>query len=195
MGTRYAYEILIPRTSVETLIESVMRHVVDQDARRLLTNSQFDFEAEVCGEVCLTFLFTPDDSIPDFIRIDPRSDPATNRVAVGCVWSSINRGDRYALFEATAASSNISSAFLDSPKIRAVFLQIAQESEALLLAFDDERCSRALVWPLKARTREFDIDEFCNDEGKMDIDQYGSWLLSENEHLSLNRADDRVRGE
>jgi hypothetical protein len=112
------------------------------------------------------------------------SDPTTGLVAIECVLSSIDCGEQYALFEASAVRSNMSVAFRESPSIRTIFLQIAQLSNALLIAFFDGRCDRALIWPREARTREFDINDFCNESDLLDVDRYGSWLLSEYERLS-----------
>jgi hypothetical protein len=50
MGLRYAYEVLIPRASVDTLIESVGRHVADGEEYRRFSTSRVNPEDENGGQ-------------------------------------------------------------------------------------------------------------------------------------------------
>lgn len=190
MGIDYSYEIVAPREATVRLVETLAAHVVPDDADRLLsaareaperlmTVAQRD-QYEAHG-LCLSFLFTPDERIAEYGGnggSDWLSDPTTDRVAVGCVWSSLRWGDRFALFRGTAATTGMSLLFESSPNIRTTFARIGREAGALLVAFDDECGDLVGVWPQSGRSGVSVVSELVRDsECELRVDTYCKAVL------------------
>src|SRR5213076_2857582 len=74
-----------------------------------------DLESRLSGrgseDICLTFLFPSDEHLVAHGSVAQSDDPQTGRLAIGCVWSWIRCGERYGLFRATAATSDMSRLF------------------------------------------------------------------------------------
>ena len=187
MGLDYSYEIIASREAAARLVESLAAHLVSSDAERLLTASRESAEGLMANvrreqyearDLCLSFLFGSDERIAEHGGIDGMSDPATNRVAIGCVWSKFRCGDRFVLFSATAATSAMSRLFESSPSIRAAFTQIGREAGALLVAFDDEQGALVGVWPCTQRMGACVLDEMVRDaDFELLVDPYCTAVL------------------
>ncbi|ADG67777.1 hypothetical protein Plim_1947 [Planctopirus limnophila DSM 3776] len=187
MGIDYSYEIVAPRKAVIRLVESLASHLVPDDADRLLSAVRKAPERLMAvarrgqyetHDLCLSFLFAPDDRIAEHGGNDRLSDPVSGRVAIGCVWSSLRCGDRFALFRGTAATSGMSHLFESSPNIRAAFTKIGQDAGAWLVAFDDEQDDLLGVWPHARRMGEGVVDELVRDcEYELRVDEYCDAVL------------------
>lgn len=167
MGIDYSYEIFAPCDSTVQLVQSLAVHLLPSDADRLLSAVGEDparliecvrrIDCEVypgCDLFCLSFLFAPDDWVIEYGESHRcLSDPSTGRVRIGCVWSSLQCGERFMLFRGTAATNDMSLLFKSSPNIRSTFTKIAQDAGAWLVAFDDESGDLLQVWPQKQPVR------------------------------------------
>jgi len=196
MGLRYAFEIVTDRTSIESLIRVIAKHLEPKGRTRLLAAAKVsserimeviqrdDLESRLFEkgneEICLTFLFPSDERLVAHGSVAQSDDPQTGRLAIGCVWSSIRCGERYGVFRATAATSEMSRLFAHSQSIRETFLGIAKEAGAALLLLDDEQEPRYGIWPREGRlTSTLNPEEFPDPfPDPLDIDRYCSALLA-----------------
>lgn len=191
MGLNYSFEIIAPRDSVARLVEALAAHLVPDDAGRLLDAVREDpgrlmsvvrrgshEAARGRGELCLTFLFEPDDWFAKNGWADHLDDPATGRVAIGCVWSSLRCGDRFVLFRGTAATTSMSQLFEQSPNVWEIFARVGREARAALVAFDDEEDELVGVWPRQGRAGACVVDSFVLDEVyQLRVDPYCEAVL------------------
>jgi hypothetical protein len=188
MGLDYSYEIVCKRSSVTLLVQVLAKHVRAEDADRLLSAvretpdrlmelARRQEYGEAC-DLCLSFLFEPDEKIILYQKEHALYDPITRRAAIGCVWSSFEYGEHYALFCVKAATSDMSRLFESSPNVRAAFIRIALEAGALLLAFDDEQGDLVGVWPLARRAGICVVDDLPHgSEPASRVDLYCDALL------------------
>jgi hypothetical protein len=182
MGLSYSYEIITPLDATTRLVESLSAHLVPDDAGRLLSAVRasperlldvIKRESHESHELCLSFLFPTDEYIAAHGGIERLSDPASGRVAIGCVWSSLKCGNRFALFRGTAATSGMSRLFESSPSVRATFTRIGQVAGACLVLFDDEQLDLVGVWPRTGRMSSRAVDESGQDYAReVQVDQY-----------------------
>jgi len=187
MGRKYGYEIIAPRKAVTRLVESLAAHLVPDDAGRLLSAVRaspegmlevIKRESHESHELCLCFLFPTDEHIVAHGGVERQSDPASGRVAIGCVWSTVKCGDRFALFRGAAATSRMSRLFESSPSVRTTFARIGQDAGAWLVAFDDEQLDLIGVWPSTGRMSSCTVDEPGREcEHEVQVDQYCGDLL------------------
>jgi len=164
MGLDYSYELIALRGRTKQLVSALLTHLVPKDHDRLLaalgsgdekllqTVQRDDLESMLFEKgydsLCLAFLFPSDDHLKEYGGIEEFADIEGNRVAVGCVWGSLEVGNNYIRFTATAATSSMSRLFEKSPSIRKTLTQIAKDAAADLLIFDDESDGNVLaVWP------------------------------------------------
>jgi hypothetical protein len=160
MGLDYSFEIIAPRDSVARLVEAQAAHLDPYNAGRLLDAVRDDpvrlmsvvrRDSYEHADLCLSFLFKPDDQFAKNSWADHLDDPATGRVKIGCVWSSLRCGDRFVLFCGTAATTSMSRLFEHSPNIWETFARIGREAGAALVTFDDEQGELVAVWPRRGR--------------------------------------------
>lgn len=90
--------------------------------------------------------------------------------SIGCIWSTIVTGQRFAMFTATAATSHMSDLFRESPSVRTVFTEIASESGCRVALFDDEQPEVIVFWP--EGPRRIWIDHPWNDYFDFEVDGY-----------------------
>lgn len=190
MGLNYAYEIIAPRALASRLFEALAPHLVPEDAARVLESvrraeapeqltalarCKDDLPGE---EICLCFLF-PEEPGMAKCGVDAHSDPVTGRVAIGCVWTSLQCGERFVLLRGCAATSDMSRLFESSASIRAVFSQIGSEAGALAVTFDEEDWEVIGVWPASQRMGASIVDEAVSDPetGALWIDGYCEVVL------------------
>ena len=199
MGLDYGFEIIAPSDSAPRFVEALAAHLIPDDAARLLAavredprrvvglarrDGEFDFA------LCLSFLFEPDECISEYYATHHSADPARGRLAIGCVWSGLHVGDRFLLFRATAATSAMSLMFQHSPNAREVFLGIAREAGALLVAFDDEEDELLVIWPRQGRLGAHILEDFLDDELQSRADPYCEAVLSAAESGPVGQAAD-----
>jgi hypothetical protein len=196
VGIRYAFEIVTDRTSIESLSQAIAKHLEPKDRTRFLAAAKvsservmeviprddLEFRLSEMGneDICLTFLFPPDESVVAYGSVAKLDDPQTGRLAIGCVWSWIRCGERYGLFRAAAATSGMSRLFEQSQSIRETFVQIAKEAGASLLLLDIEQDKCLGIWP-----REDELASLANSGevsdpliDPLEIDRYCSALLA-----------------
>lgn len=58
--------------------------------------------------------------------------------SIGCVWTHVVTGERYAVIQFTAATSDMSRLFERSQNIRAIFVNLAEKSKVLAMQLDTE---------------------------------------------------------
>jgi hypothetical protein len=196
MGLRYAYEIVTDRTSVESLITAIAKHLESKGRNRLLAAATISsvkimeviqrddlesgFAEKGFDDLCLTFLFPSDERLIAHGSLADFDDPQTGRLAIGCVWSRIRCGEKYGLFRATAATSEMSRLFDESPSVRDTFIRIAKDAGAALLLLDDELGKNLGIWPREGRlASSVNLEELSYPlVDPVEIDQYCSALLA-----------------
>lgn len=195
MGLDYAYELIAERQSVDRLIRAVCEHLAPNDRTRVLgvlgsgladvmDHVQRDRDVERhlyergVKDICLSFLFAADEHLTEYAKEFPLA-PVDGRVRVGCVWTSVECGSRFALVRATAATSAMSLLFEYSTNVRKTFSDIGQSGGALLVTFDDERQDLVSVWPCQGRfAPSGEPESFEDDKCKSKVDGYCADLLA-----------------
>ncbi len=190
VGIDYAYEIITRREDAGRLIQALAEHVVRDDTNRLLaacgTEPDQAFSRIVLNrherpdDICLSFLFPPDDFIVNYGPVELLNDPSTGRLAIGCVWTQLRFGPRYGLLTATAATTGMSHLFQESPNIRSAFSEIGLQSGAIVVAFDDEE-DITCVWPagMGGKAPSYCDSDYEGEEPPFDIniDRYCTRVL------------------
>ena len=128
MGLDYCFESIVRRDSIGQFAAALASHLTPDDGNLLIDALRRDPERlmelaklpdfEKYSQLCLTFLFEPDESIDDYEANYRLSDPVTGRVAVGCVWTSFYLGGRFVRSRFTAATSAMSIVFERSSNVR-----------------------------------------------------------------------------
>ncbi len=152
-----SFEIIAPRSNAEQLVRSVSEHLLEEDKAKLwraLENEpeqiMQDIEREE-GEddrlVCMEFLFPPDEGLKAFEEeYGLPGDPATGRIAVGCIFTSLSFGKHYVEFQAASLAGSISELFLCSPSVRGSFIEMAKQVSSAVLVFCDELSDDKVLW-------------------------------------------------
>jgi len=201
MGLDYSFLVMTPAARVDPLLESIAPHLAQEDQARLRAafpwSPSIDQHSEWLGEppardrrgicklqrsseevgdsYCFTFHFPRDALLTEYERsclIRPR--PSNPWVAVGCVWCSIQAGDAWAVFEGTAATSDMSRLFEGSPSVRATWLRIFKEAGATALFFDSEDLERwTLIHPTLGQVARPDAELYeLEDSAHLNTDAY-----------------------
>lgn len=189
MGLDYSYEIVTTHAGAENTLRVLTRHLHPDDRDRILDALGHGItEFEKCvqrntryenGYLCLCFLFPPDEALSASSDLLDYED-ATGRVALSCVDLTLRLGEKYVLLRNTAVTTTMSLLFAQSPNIRETFRQIGQESDALLVTFDDEQDDALAIWPHEKRLgtsyfTEWEADEDADDTPP--VDRYVPRLL------------------
>ena len=165
---------------MDTLLREVAASVTARDRDRLLARTPFEPESalrdlrrdefERGSGVCLAFLVEP---TPEVVAYRAGTEVAIERglIPVGCVWTSLRVGERFAYLSATAATSPMSRLFAGSPAVQGVFTGIASRAACRAAYLYDESQHYHLLWPRRRTVEppaeeEFlladdNIDEFC----------------------------------
>ena len=194
MGLDYAYELIAERQSAERLVRAICEHVAPDDRTRLLgvlglgsadvmehvsrdDDERWLFERGV-KHICLSFLFAADEQLTEYAKESPLA-PVDGRIQVGCVWTSIECGSRFALVRATAATTTMSWLFERSASVRKTFGEAGRAGGALLVTFDDEQADFTSAWPLRGRfAPTAERDTFEDEELKLKVDAYCADLVA-----------------
>ncbi len=188
MGLCYAYELIAELQSADRLVRAVCEHLVPDDRTRLLDAlglgmadvmervQRDDFERQLFArggkDICLSFLFAVDEHLTQYANESSLAS-VDGRVQVGCVWTSVECGNRFALVRAIAATTGMSLLFERSTSVRKTFIDAGQSGGALLVTFDDEREDFVSVWPLRGRFGPAgERDSFEDDELELKVDAY-----------------------
>ena len=201
MGLDYSFVVVSPTDRVNILLRTISGYVSAEDSSRLQAAlpwtpsidrfSQWRGQApardrrgfsnlpryphEVGDNRCFTFLFPPDDFLVDYERLCssmPRT--ADGRVAVGCVWCCLSAGEALAVFNATAATSDMSRLFERSPGVRSLWSKISIEATTTALLFDFEDIDRwELLYPRSEQVPRLDEEYYELEDGyNLNIDAY-----------------------
>ncbi|MDD5059453.1 MAG: hypothetical protein PHQ60_16470 [Sideroxydans sp.] len=156
-----SFEIIAPRRSAGELVRAVIAHLAEEDRARLQRALDIGTEQimrnvdrngcesrEDAASLCLTFLFAPDAPLRAFeLDSELPSDPATGRVAVGCLWCDFYLGAHYVQFCAVAPVSSISELFFESQSVRDSFIDMAKQTPGATLVLGDDWLDRYdLIW-------------------------------------------------
>jgi hypothetical protein len=177
MGVRYGFTILTEASRVDALLSALAEALEPTGAARLraalpwrpLVEERLDWGGTLeharrgiagfsTGERgdCLSFRFDLDAEVRRYLRSSPGPPDS-----IGCVYTTLDVGERYAVMTATAATSGMSRLFARSRGVNATFARIATRARALGLFFDDERDHDALVaWPGASRRVPFVLPLF-----------------------------------
>lgn len=115
-------------------------------------------------EMCLTFLFEPEDLL---MSLDTSDGLLENKISIGCIWTGFKIGTEYLIMTASSATSGMAAIFEESTNIRNLFIKIAQESSAELLLFLDDWNQSKPIWQQKNTHKNYtnparnDVDMLC----------------------------------
>lgn len=130
------------------------------------------------NDYCLTMRFKRDKAIREYearYNIYGRHDT----IMLGCIWTSVYAGNRFAAIKSTAASTEMSLLFLRSPGIKKTWTDLAKVMGAVALFFDQEEGDEwDLFYPANRKVMRPDddaywiddgliVDEFCQDAVRM----------------------------
>lgn len=176
MGLHYSFDIIADRQAVDTLLREVAASVTARDRDRLLACTPFAPETalrdlrrdefERGSEICLAFLVEPTPEVAGY-GAETGVEPERGLVGVGCVWTSLSVGKRFAYLTARAATSVMSRLFAASPAVQAVFTGIASRAACHAAFLYDETEQYHLLWPIQ-RTVELPFDDPFLQENDID---------------------------
>ncbi|MCA9616064.1 MAG: hypothetical protein H6721_08730 [Sandaracinus sp.] len=169
MGIRYAFSILTEATRVDALLEALAEVLAPANALALraalpwrpLVDERLTWGDEVTRgrlgvagigtpdvhDACFSYVFREDAEVQRYLRTMPGSTGS-----VGCVYTRLEVGERFACLTATAATSGMSRLFAASRGVSATFERVAVRARAFAVLFDDESDHDvSLVWPGEAR--------------------------------------------
>jgi hypothetical protein len=158
MGLDYSYEFITATDQLGRLHQAVAAYLPEQSRRRF---------AYVTGDhaPCLTFRFASDGALARYTQ-----SAATELVEVGCLYVSRSIGLRHALLRATAATTDMSLLFEESPSVREAMRDIGRAAGALCVLLDRETDQYAQLWPEQRQISlashagvvpEDDVDAWC----------------------------------
>jgi hypothetical protein len=180
MGLDYSFNLITERQAVDALLREVAASVVATDRDRLhacmpstpetaLRDLRRD-EFERGSDICLSFLVEPS---PEVLKYDATlgAEPVNGSVPIGCVWTSLLIGKRFAYLRAVAATSDMSRLFAESNAVQGVISRMASNAGCYAAYLDDETERYHFIWPTR-RTFEWaddidyhledSVDTFCN---------------------------------
>lgn len=148
-----SFDIVAPRGSAAQLVRAVAEHLVAADRARLLRaldtgveqlmgrEARNDYDSRLDCDLCLTFLFPPDEPLRVFqseSQFAGDADAAAGRVAVECSWSGLDFGEYFVKFHATSFIWDICNLFFVSSSVLDSFIDIAKQTLGATLArYDD----------------------------------------------------------
>ena len=183
MGLRYSFDIIADRQAVSALLRKVAASVTARHRERLLACTPFTPETalrdlrrdefERGSEICLAFLVKPTPEVVAY-GVGLGTEAERRLVPVGCVWTSLRCGERFACLSATAATSDMSRLFAASPAVQDVFTGIASRAACRAAYFYDESEHYRLLWPTQRAIESPPEDDFPEDQ----IDGYCAAVLA-----------------
>jgi hypothetical protein len=179
---RICFFLIITRADrIDALLACVAKGLCPQDRQRLLAALPWVPSTDrMCkwqgGEGLIRDRF----GVANLARIDcehERSCPIQvepqdlHKVAVGCVWCSLRAGDRWAVFQATAAASSMIELFERSSSIHSFWSGVCVQAQAAALLFDAEGCEWQLLHPRRTPLPRLDGEGFeLEDDCHLNID-------------------------
>ena len=180
MGLRYSFDIIADRNAVDALVLEVAASVTSRNRDRLLACTPFLPEAalrdmrrdvfERGTDICLAFLVAPTSEVVSY-SAGSGAESERGLVPVGCVWTSLRAGERFAYLSAAAATSPMSRLFEASPTVQSVFTGIAARAGCRAAYLYDESERYRLLWPSRRAVEpppdedefllEHRVDDFC----------------------------------
>lgn len=91
-------------------------------------------------------LFEPDLNTKEYMDFE-NPELENGKCRVGCIWTTLFVGSEYSWLELTSWVRDISQLFSSSPSIRTVMREIAKNSSAEALFFDEEETDWLLLYP------------------------------------------------
>ncbi len=207
MGLDCSFLVVTPVRRVDALLEAIAAHLVPDDQARLRAAlpwspavdrvsewlgdppardrrgiAKLPREAGERGEdYCFTFLIPRDEVLTAYEQSGSPVSAEGGLVAVGCVWCDLRAGDEWAVFRATAATSDMSRLFERSPSVRALWSQVASKAQATALLFDTEDLEGwELLHPGSGRVTRPDEEPYeLEDRLHLNIDGYFAEALQE----------------
>ena len=205
MGLDYSFLVVTPANRVDRLLALLASHLAPGDAARVRAalpwSPTIDQRSAWFGEPpardrrgfgnmarlpvehsesrCFSFLFSRDDVLTEYERSSTLPSADGGRVSVGCVWCSLCAGDVWAVFEATAATSEMSRLFQRSGAVRAFWSSVGAEAGAAAIFFDCEDLERwELLYPTARQVPRPDTELYELEDGdRVHVDAYCSEAL------------------
>jgi hypothetical protein len=184
MGLRYSFDIITDRKAVDALLREVASSVTARDRDRLLACIPFTPETalrdlrrdefERGSDICLAFLVEPTAEVVGYSG-KLGTEVEGGLVPVGCVWTSLRWGDRFAYLSASAATSDMSRLFAASSAVQAVFAKVASRADCHAAYLYDESEHYRLIWPTERTFESPPEDEFLLDD---QIDRFCAAVLT-----------------
>jgi hypothetical protein len=211
MGLDFSFSVIAKSAQVDLLLKELASRVCEKDARRLIgalpwkpairhsvlweSGARDEYCQGIAGLTleagehpnlyCLSFLFPPDAILVQYTRNNRGTPTVGDRIAIGCVWTSLYVGTEFALLKGTAATTGMSVLFQSSSSVKSVWLELARRSLARALFFDTEDDHEWLLLHPQVRTvtRPYDACFWSPDFVTLRIDEY-CWEMLHLAHLT-----------
>ena len=205
MGLDYSYTLIAPVFKANKLLQELAKSLRRVDRERLLAalpwTPEIDQRSQWKGSkkvrdrrgvqglraddhdsrqsYCLSYLFEPDPLVEAYVESNPSMmEREDGKVPIGCVWTRFDAGDRLVALRGDAATTAMSRLFLDSPNVRACWLDLARTIKAHGLFFDSEEENWHLVYPREREVRRPDDEDYSfHDDYHLHIDGYSRRAL------------------
>jgi hypothetical protein len=123
------------------------------------------------NDYCLTMCFKRDKVIGEY-EDQYNMNRKHDMIMLGCIWTSVYAGNRFAAITSTAATTGMSLLFQRSPSIKKTWTGLAQKMKAIALFFDQEEGDQwNLIYPARRKVMRPDDDAYWIDESLM-VDAY-----------------------
>lgn len=162
MGLNYSFTLLCERSRIDAVLAALAEHLVPEDRTRLLSALPWRPASETerraqSGEMAVdargiqgmprtsselvehSHCFSLALSVAPEHRVEWPCRLEDGRTSIGCMWTSIRAGRRFASIEMSAATSDMSRLLEAGSDARSVFLQIASKGGTRALLFDREK--------------------------------------------------------
>lgn len=160
MGLNYSFTLLCERSRIDAVLAALAEHLVPEDRMRVLSALPWRPASETerlvrSGEMAVdargihgmprTSSELSEHCLSLALSVAPEHRDQwpyrleDGRTGIGCMWTSIDAGRRFAAIQMTAATSDMSRLLEAGSDARYVFLQIASKGGARALLFDREK--------------------------------------------------------
>lgn len=199
MGLDYSFEMVLRKHDLNEALEALCKHLCNSDRLRLLDCIPWAPEVEKhrsgkgknvfkeClgirgfrsmkvedeNDYCLSMLFKRDKILREY-EADYNYDSQSDKVAIGCIWTSIYTGQKLAVITFAAATTNMSLLFQRSPEIQKTWDELVMETNSLALFFDTEEGDEwYLLFPRKKKVeRPYDESYYFDNALHVNVDEY-----------------------
>ena len=205
MGLDYSFEMVLHKRDLNTFLEELCKHLCEHDRLRLLEclpwapeveknrscvgkdlikecigiNGLRSMKEEDENDYCFSMLFKRDEILREY-EAEYNDSSEIDKVAIGCIWTSVYGGNKLAVITFTAATTRMSLLFLSSPEIRETWTDLARDTNSLALFFDTEEGDEwYLNYPRMEKVeRPYDEPYSIDNALHLNVDEYYHEVLT-----------------